>query len=219
MGHPPGNPASKADRNGHDWPTLALAGGGTLSTLAETAPAWASNPVGWAIAGGAVIAGGGYLLYRHYHNKGQPKAASTSPQSTPNVPPPPPPPAPLKQPDKQKGSQPRNKTHQTYTKTNPKTGEVYSGRTSGTGTPEENVAARDAGHHMNEQGYGPAEVDKSSTNANSIRGREQQLIDQNGGAQSQGGTSGNAINGVSDTNPKADVYKGAAEKEFGKNPK
>jgi len=100
-------------------------------------------------------------------------------------------------------------------KTNPETGDVYSGRTSGTGTPEQNVAARDASHHMNEDGYGPAQLDKSSTNPDAIRGREQQLIDQNGGAQSQGGTSGNRINGVSPNNPKAGQYEGAAQEEFG----
>jgi hypothetical protein len=148
-----------------------------------------------------------------FSRKSGARTAATSPQSTPNVPPPPPPPGPPQKPDKGK-----DKTYQTYKKANSQTGDVYSGRTSGTGTPEENVAARDAGHHMNEQGYGPAEVDKSSTNADAIRGREQQLIDTNGGAQSQGGTSGNAINGVSETNPKADVYKNAAEKEFGKPP-
>jgi RHS repeat-associated protein len=108
------------------------------------------------------------------------------------------------------------KTFQTYTKTNPETGEVYSGRTSGTGTPEQNVAGRDAGHHMNEQGFGPAELDKSSTNPDAIRGREQQLIDANGGAKSQGGTSGNRINGVSDSNPKKPEYMDAAKKEFQK---
>lgn len=106
------------------------------------------------------------------------------------------------------------KTYETYTKTDPQTGNVYSGRTSGTKTPEQNVAARDASHHMNEQGYGKAQLDKSSTNPNAIRGREQQLIEQNGGAQSQGGTSGNAINGVSPSNPKAGGYKGASEGEF-----
>jgi hypothetical protein len=78
------------------------------------------------------------------------------------------------------------KTFQTYEKTNPGNGEVYSGRTSGTGTPEENVAARDANHHMTEQGFGPAKLDKSSSNPDAIRGREQFLIQKNGGAQSQG---------------------------------
>ena len=107
------------------------------------------------------------------------------------------------------------KTYQTYTKTNPETGKTYSGRTSGTRTPEQNVAARDQGHHMNEQGYGQAELDKSSTNAAAIRGRVQQLIENNGGAQSQGGTSGNAINGISETNPNGQAYRSAADVEWG----
>jgi len=106
-------------------------------------------------------------------------------------------------------------TYQTYTKTNPDTGEVYTGRTSGTGTPEENVKARDQGHHMNDKGFGPAELDKSSSNPDAIRGREQQMIDANGGAKRGGGTSGNEIRGVSKTNKKAEQYKQAATKEFG----
>jgi hypothetical protein len=108
---------------------------------------------------------------------------------------------------------PAGKTYQTYTKPNPETGEVYSGRT--TGTPEGNVAARDAGHHMNEKGFKPAKLDKSSSNPNAIRGREQQLIKKHGGAKSEGGTSGNAINGVSPRNRQANTYRQAAEKEFG----
>ena len=64
------------------------------------------------------------------------------------------------------------KTYQTYQKTNPDTGKVYSGRTSGTNSPEENVRMRDLNHHMNEEGYGPAKLDKSSTNSDAIRGRE-----------------------------------------------
>jgi hypothetical protein len=92
---------------------------------------------------------------------------------------------------------------------------VYSGRTSGTGTAEQNVAARDANHHMNEKGFQPATLDKSSSNAAAVRGREQQLIDANGGAKSQGGTSGNAINGVSPKNKNAPAYQKAAEQEFG----
>jgi hypothetical protein len=104
----------------------------------------------------------------------------------------------------------RERTYQTYTKTNPDNGKVYSGRTSGFGTPDENVAARDRNHHMNEQGYGPAELDLSSLNNLAIRGREQQLIDANGGACSTGGTSGNAINGVSPSNPRGQDYADAA---------
>ncbi|SHM65536.1 hypothetical protein [Gracilibacillus kekensis] len=106
------------------------------------------------------------------------------------------------------------KTYQTYTKTNPKTGEVYTGRTSGTGTPLENIAKRDANHHMNKEGFGPAIRDKSSTNKDAIRGREQQLIDLNGGAKSTRGTSGNKINGISDSNPNKQKYIDAANKEW-----
>jgi hypothetical protein len=94
-------------------------------------------------------------------------------------------------------------------------GTVYSGRTSGTGTPDENVRLRDRNHHMNDKGFGEAQVDKTSTNPDAIRGREQQLIEANGGAKSQGGTSGNAINGISDSNPNREQYMSAAEEEFG----
>ncbi len=107
-------------------------------------------------------------------------------------------------------------SYQTYTKTNPTTGQVYSGRTSGTGTPEKNVAARDANHHMNDKGYDPAKLDKSSLNSDAIRGKEQLNIEANGGAQSQDGSSGNAINGISPTNPKLQQYLEAAGEEFGK---
>lgn len=88
------------------------------------------------------------------------------------------------------------KTYQTYTKTNSTTGEVYSGRTSGTISPVENIRIRDMKHHINDKGFDPAVLDKSSTNAAAIRGREQQLIDMNGGAKSIGGGSGNAINEI-----------------------
>jgi RHS repeat-associated protein len=107
------------------------------------------------------------------------------------------------------------KTYQTYTKTNKETGEVYSGRTSGTGTPQKNVQNRDKNHHMNDKGYGPAKLDKSSPNKDAIRGREQQLINANGGAKSQDGKSGNAINSVGPNNKKAEQYSNAAKKEFG----
>ena len=107
------------------------------------------------------------------------------------------------------------KTYVTYTKVNPKTGEVYSGRASGYGTPEEVVANRDRNHHMNEKGFEKAKLDRFSTNPDAIRGREQQLIELNGGAKSQGGSSGNAINGISPTNPKRQRYEDARRKEFG----
>jgi len=111
------------------------------------------------------------------------------------------------------------KTFQTYTKEHPETGEVYSGQTSGKGTPEENVAARDGGHHKNADGFGPAKLDKSSKSSDAIRGREQQLIEHNGGAKSVNGTSGNAINGISAKNPKMQQYINAATKAFGSLPK
>ena len=68
---------------------------------------------------------------------------------------------------------------------------------------------------MNDKGFGPAALDKSSTNKDAIRGREQQLIDSNGGAKSQRGTSGNAINGISPNNKKKNRYMKSATDEFG----
>ena len=106
------------------------------------------------------------------------------------------------------------KTYQTYTKMNPKTGEVYSGRTSGKLSPEINVSKRDQNHHMNEKGFGPAILDKSSSNPNAIRGREQFLIDKHGGSKSTGGTSGNSINGISPFNPKKTFYQEEMHKIF-----
>lgn len=109
----------------------------------------------------------------------------------------------------------KEKIFVTYTKVNPKTGEVYSGRASGYGAPEDVVANRDKRHHMNEKGFEKAKLDKYSTNSDAIRGREQQLIELNGGAKSQKGTSGNTINGISPTNPKKQRYEDARRKEFG----
>ncbi|WP_294425637.1 hypothetical protein, partial [uncultured Treponema sp.] len=54
----------------------------------------------------------------------------------------------------------------------------------------------------------------TSSNYQAIRGREQQLIDMNGGAKSMGGTSGNSINGISPNNPKYDIYMNSCNKEF-----
>jgi len=108
------------------------------------------------------------------------------------------------------------KTYQTYTKTNPKTGKVYSGKTSGKNSPSKNVEKRDKYHHKNKEGYGKAKLDKSSSNPDAISGREQQNIEKYGGAKSQGGTSGNAINGISNKNKKKDTYIKASEKEFKK---
>ncbi|MDY4482307.1 MAG: RHS repeat-associated core domain-containing protein [Candidatus Cryptobacteroides sp.] len=106
------------------------------------------------------------------------------------------------------------KTYQTYTKTHPITKEVYVGRTSGTLSPEANVRKRDKNHHMNKKGFGPAKLDNSSSNPDAIRGLEQHMIELNGGAKVNGGTSGNTINGVSPTNPKAEYYEQQMLLEF-----
>jgi RHS repeat-associated protein len=106
------------------------------------------------------------------------------------------------------------KSYQTYVKKKPD-GTPYFGKTSGEGTPQQNIARRDSTHHMNQEGYGPAQLDKTSSNPDAIRGREQQLIEVHGGAQSQGGTIGNKINSVSPRNPKRKQYQEAAEEEFG----
>jgi RHS repeat-associated protein len=68
-------------------------------------------------------------------------------------------------------------TYQTYIKKNPETGQVYAGKTSGRGTPLRNVTQRNYGHAYNKKGFGPAQLDKSSTNEDAIKGREQMLID------------------------------------------
>ncbi len=104
------------------------------------------------------------------------------------------------------------KTYETYTKENPQTGEVYSGMTSGTGTPQENVAKRERNHHRNKDGFGPAKLDKSSKNRAAIRGREQQLIDY----YRKRRKAADQINGISPRNKKRAKYLREAEKAFGK---
>jgi hypothetical protein len=69
---------------------------------------------------------------------------------------------------------------------------------------------RDANHHTNAAGSGPARIDRTSTDAAAIRGRAQMGIDANGGARSQGRTSGNAINGIALQNPNRETYMQAA---------
>jgi RHS repeat-associated protein len=104
------------------------------------------------------------------------------------------------------------RTFQTYTRPSLDGGKPYSGKTSGTGTPLENIAKRK--YYRPKTGvYGDPELDRSTTNPLAQRGREQQLIDANGGARSQGGTSGNAINGISDSNPNKQAYMAAADAE------
>lgn len=102
-------------------------------------------------------------------------------------------------------------TYQTYFKPDINGGPPYSGRTSGRGTPEENIAKRDINHSMTAKGYGPAKLYRSSSNEAAIRGREQVNIDRSGGAKSDGGTSPNAIRDVSAKNPKRGDYEKAAK--------
>lgn len=111
----------------------------------------------------------------------------------------------------------RQKTYQTYTRYNPRTGQCYTGRTSGYGTPEENVRERGYGQpHLTAEGFLPPVLDRSSSSYPAIRGREQMVMDMNGGAQCSGGRSINAINGISPFNPLGRyLYLPSAEEEFG----
>ena len=106
------------------------------------------------------------------------------------------------------------RTFQTYTKINSDTGDVYVGRTSGYGTPLENLARRDASHAYNGLGFGPGQLEQSSESYAAIRGQEQQLIEQ----YQDMGISANKINGISPTNPNRDWYLRSAEQEFGSVP-
>jgi RHS repeat-associated protein len=119
----------------------------------------------------------------------------------------------------------------TYTKYNPTTKETYVGRSCGYGTPSLIVAARDIGHHKTAEGFGPAVIDEwivatqphgarwGDPSYWAIRGREQQVIDSQGGAwsdQGRGNTmSGNSIRGVARANPFGLTYHVSATAAFG----
>ncbi|MDR7123088.1 hypothetical protein [Rheinheimera soli] len=110
----------------------------------------------------------------------------------------------------------RQYTYVTYTRINPKTGQVYAGRTGGYGPPDDIVYRRSLGQmHLTAEGFRSPTIDQISTDRAAIRGREQQLIDFYGGAQSVGGTARNLINGVADFNPNRPYYMNAARKAFG----
>jgi RHS repeat-associated protein len=110
------------------------------------------------------------------------------------------------------GSGGAQKTHQTYTVTNGETGEAYSGRTSGYGTPDENIQRRfDAGHERTGDGWGDPVLDRSSPNSDAIRGREQGLIDY----YRRQGIAADQINGISPRNGNYARYMDAALREFG----
>ncbi len=105
----------------------------------------------------------------------------------------------------------------TYLKHNPITKEVYAGRTAGKVeeiTPDNLLKVlkrRDGSHSKNNKGFDEAELDKFSTNADAIRGREQNLIDY----ERKRGKSANTINGISQRNKKRAVYLLAAVETFG----
>jgi RHS repeat-associated protein len=99
----------------------------------------------------------------------------------------------------------------TYTRTGPN-GQVYSGRTRGFGDVVKIANERASGHDDRLANFGPPVVDAVGgiTDLAAIRGREQQLIDFHGGAQSDGGTSANIIRGVSRSNPRGPFYEAQA---------
>ena len=107
-----------------------------------------------------------------------------------------------------------SKIYVTYTLTNPKTKQVYVGRTSGTGTPQQ-IANRRYRHHYlrRAQGFDKPVVDRWSKSYSAIRGREQQLIDYYGGVGSK--SVANLIRGVSRYNPYAISYHNASNTCFG----
>jgi hypothetical protein len=106
----------------------------------------------------------------------------------------------------------------TYTRTAPD-GQVYSGRTSGVGDPQAIVNARARQHPDRLGDFGPPVVDVWATGPQgyvAIRGREQQLIDVHGRAQSEGGTSANIRRGVNKT--VSPIFEAAASVTFGPPP-
>ena len=113
-------------------------------------------------------------------------------------------------------SNPKSYQYVTYTRYNSRTGQYYAGRTGGYQAPEVLVQTRALGQpHLNAEGFEKPVVDVYTTNRAAIRGREQQLIDYFGGAQSVNGAARNAINGVADFNPFRGYYMGESIREFG----
>lgn len=104
----------------------------------------------------------------------------------------------------------------TYTRKNRATGQTYCGRTSGYGDPQNLVRNRGLQQSLlNAEGFSAPELDQYSTDYGAIRGREQQLIDYYGGAQSVGGAARNMINGVGPLNPNGPFYNAESTAQFG----
>ncbi|MGJ1446712.1 RHS repeat-associated core domain-containing protein [Sphingobacterium spiritivorum] len=104
----------------------------------------------------------------------------------------------------------------TYTLTNPATGQIYAGRSSGFGDPYSIMMNRFSGHHMRLMGFGNPQLDRATQGTQSypaIRGREQQLIDSYGGVGSS--NVGNSIRGISKINPFGRFYHSMSNTYFG----
>lgn len=103
----------------------------------------------------------------------------------------------------------------TYTLEGPND-QIYVGRTSGFGTPEQLVLKRYSGHHMKAKGFKKPKVDKAIQGIHgkmAIRGREQQLIDYYGGIGNP--KVANSIRGVSKLNPGGRVFHMQSNLFFG----
>lgn len=108
----------------------------------------------------------------------------------------------------------RQKIYATYVLTNPKTSQVYLGRTSGIGDPVKLVWKRYRNNLKRRlQGFKNPTLDRYSKNYAAIRGREQQLIDYYGGIGSK--RVGNDIRGVAKWNPSGRFFHNKSNEEFG----
>lgn len=107
----------------------------------------------------------------------------------------------------------------TYTRVGPD-GQVYSGRTRGFGHPQAIVEARARRHPERLRHFAPPTYDVwapfSFEALIAIRGREQQLIDAHGGAQTEGGTSANI--GREINRAASPIFEAAATRMFGSPP-
>jgi hypothetical protein len=111
--------------------------------------------------------------------------------------------------------QTRERTFLTYMLTNAER-QVYVGRTSGFGTPQEILMQRYSSHAYRALGFGNPTVDVSAQGIEyypAIRGREQQVIDYYGGVGSP--NVANIIRGVSAFNPAGLLFHNESNRRFG----
>ncbi|MBI3720206.1 MAG: hypothetical protein HY252_16635 [Sphingobacteriales bacterium] len=108
-------------------------------------------------------------------------------------------------------------TYLTYTLTNPTTGQIYVGRTSGYGDPYSIMMRRFSNHHMKSMGFTLPKLDRVMqgwpVGYAAIRGREQDVVDGLGGVGSP--NVGNAINPIWRFNPNKPFYIGNSHLFFG----